>query len=283
MISVFDIQKLRGFLRDFYALTQIRIMVYDDQFRELCAYPEERSPICQQIRKNLRADDACRACDRAACKAASRLSEPYIYTCHAGLTEAISTLRVDNVIVGYLSFGHLFSYDSHEAGWPEIWARVAQYGMEEETVRQACGKLPIHTRAYILSAAHILHAVASQLILERMAVIRQEGIEVQLDRYLTAHYTEPITPEALCDHFHIGRTKLYEIVRQSYGRGLSEHVRHLRMERAKELLLDRPELTVAEVAMACGYDDYNYFISLFARAAGMPPKRYRQTRLDQRT
>ena len=65
MISVFDIQKLRGFLRDFYALTQIRIMVYDDQFRELCAYPEERSPICQQIRKNLRADDACRACDRA--------------------------------------------------------------------------------------------------------------------------------------------------------------------------------------------------------------------------
>lgn len=51
MISVFDIQKLRGFLRDFYALTQIRIMVYDDQFRELCAYPEERSPSANRYGK----------------------------------------------------------------------------------------------------------------------------------------------------------------------------------------------------------------------------------------
>ena len=276
MISVFDLEKLGQLLKDFYTLTKIRIMVYDDQFRELCSFPEQRAPICQLIRTNLHADEACRNCDAEACRAASRQTGPHIYTCHAGLTEAITTLRVNSVIVGYVSFGHLFAYDDYEAGIAKVWQQVGKYNLSKQAVSDACSRQPLLSREYILSAAHILPAIASLLVRERMAVLKQEGIEVQLDAYLTENFTKPIEAKTLCDHFHIGKTKLYEILRQSYGCGLGEHLRKLRMEKAKMLLEEHPEMTISEIATSCGYENYNYFIASFSRLVGQSPRQYRK-------
>ena len=276
MISVFDLEKLRELLKDFYVLTKIRITVYDEGFRELCSFPEQWASICQLIRTNLKADEACRNCDAEACRAASRQTEPHIYTCHAGLTEAVSTLRVNSVIVGYISFGQIFAYDDHELGSANVWQQVGKYNLSRDAVHSACAEQPLLSRDYILSAARILHAVASLLVMERMAVLKQESIEVQLDAYLTENFTEPIEAKTLCDHFHIGKTKLYEILRQSYGCGLGEHLRKLRMEKAKMLLEEHPEMSISEIATSCGYENYNYFIASFSKLIGQSPRQYRK-------
>ena len=78
MISVFDIEKLKDLLKDFYMLTSIRIMVYDADFHELCSYPEERVSVCRIIRNNLHADEACMRCDKEASLAATRPTDPNI-------------------------------------------------------------------------------------------------------------------------------------------------------------------------------------------------------------
>ena len=42
----------------------------------------------------------------------------------------------------------------------------------------------------------------------------------------------------LCKKFQIGKTLLYEIAKQNYGIGIAEHIRNLRIEKAKELLTE---------------------------------------------
>ncbi|MDD6547578.1 helix-turn-helix transcriptional regulator, partial [Blautia massiliensis (ex Durand et al. 2017)] len=64
-----------------------------------------------------------------------------------------------------------------------------------------------------------------------------------------------------------------EIAKQNYGTGIAEHIRILRMEKAKQLLEDR-SLPLAEIASQCGYKDYNYFITVFKRTVGVTPKKY---------
>ena len=44
MISIFDLEKLRGLLRDFYEISHIRITVFDENRNELVSYPEEVAP-----------------------------------------------------------------------------------------------------------------------------------------------------------------------------------------------------------------------------------------------
>lgn len=263
MISSFDIAKLDSLLKDFYRLTQIRITVFDDSFQELISYPADIVPFCKLIRQSSSCAAKCHTCDQHACEIAAKRNASYTYRCHAGLTESIAPIRMGNIVIGYLLFGHVFSYPSFEEGWNTIQNLCKNYDVSLSELKAACEKQPIISEEYISSASHIMKAVASFLCMERMVSLRQQELPVQIDEYIQEHYTEKIDAVSIAHHFGIGKTKIYEIAKQNYGIGIAEYIRKLRIEKAKELLTKFPELSLAEVAYECGFDDYNYFITVF--------------------
>ena len=147
-----------------------------------------------------------------------------------------------------------------------------------DALRDALYQQPVISEEYISSASHIMRSVAAYLCMERMVSLHQKELPVQIDDYITSHYTENISVRTICDHFQIGRTLLYEISEQNYGIGIAEHIRNLRIEKAKILLAEHPELRISEIAVACGFDDYNYFITVFKRLVGKPPRQFRQNK-----
>lgn len=275
MVSIFDLEKLRRLLKDFYAISHIRITVFDENLNELVSYPENIAPYCAVIRGTSRGFDACMNCDREACERASKKHSTHIYHCHAGLTEAVTPLYVGYVLVGYLLFGHAFSYPSHEEGWAVIEKRCEAYHVNGRMLREAVFSADVIEEDYIRSAAQILHAVASYLIMERMATLKEDLLAVRLDAYLSAHYTEKLNAIIISEHLGIGKTQLYELSQLLYGCGIAEHIRDMRMEKAKELLQGRKDLTLSEIAAQCGYEDYNYFITVFGREVGQTPSSFR--------
>ncbi|WP_162613028.1 PocR ligand-binding domain-containing protein [Lachnoclostridium sp. An169] len=281
MISTFNLQKLGDLLKDFYTLTRIRITVFDETFRELAACPEEVAPFCQVIRTDPEAARRCRLCDTLACQTASQRRSPYTYQCHAGLTESIVPLYTGNILIGYLLFGHVFSYQSHEDGWEIISRRCRNYNIDMDALKDACFERPLIPKDYITSATHIMQAVASYLCMERMAYLRQESLPVRIDEYISRHFTGDMDIETLCEHFQIGRTRLYEIARENYGMGIAEHIRRLRIEKAKVLLEEEPRMSVAQIASECGFGDYNYFITVFKKLTGYAPGAYRRRNGDK--
>lgn len=276
MISIFDLEKLLGLLMDFYAISHIRITVFDENLNELVSFPEKVAPYCAVIRGTSKGFDACMACDREACQRAAKKHSTHIYRCHAGLTEAVTPLYVGDVLVGYLLFGHVFSYPSHEEGWTVIEKRCENYHVNDRMLKEAIFSADIIDETYIRSAAQILHAVASFLILERMATLKEDLLAVRLDAYLSAHYTEKLNAVMIADYLGIGKTQLYELSQQLYGCGVAEKIRSLRMEKAKELLSGKEELPLSEVAALCGFHDYNYFITVFSREVGCSPNMWRR-------
>ncbi|MGN0754990.1 MAG: PocR ligand-binding domain-containing protein [Aristaeellaceae bacterium] len=278
MFSVFHLEALQRLLQDFYRITRIRITVFDADMRELVSWPEEFLPFCSAIRATEQGRAACQRCDREACAAAAERRGAYIYRCHAGLTEAVVPLHVGDVLVGYLWCGHVFSYPGFEEGMVEISRCCAALPVNQEELRAACALQPIITEEYVRSAARILHATASYLILERMATLREDSAAARLDAYLSAHADQPVTVAETCEALGLSRSRLYRLCSQLYGCGLSARVRALRIDRAKRLLTERAELSIAEVAAQCGFLDYNYFIAVFSRETGESPNAYRKRR-----
>ena len=131
---------------------------------------------------------------------------------------------------------------------------------------------PLISDDYITSASHILQAVASFLCLDRMVSLHQQELHVQIDEYIQSHYTEQIDAMSICNEFQIGKTQLYEISKQNSGVGIAEHIRNLRIEKAKLLLKDK-NLPLSEIASQCGFKDYNYFITVFKHFAVFSPAR----------
>lgn len=276
MVSVFDLEQLQSLLQDFHRITNIRITVFDSDLNELVSYPENCARFCSLIRATPAGRAACARCDHDACAIAAKENRTHIYRCHAGLTEAVTPLYVGTVLVGYLLFGHVFGYGTLEEGWEVISQCCAGYSVDMDELKTACFSCTQVSRDYIRSAARILHATASHLVQERMATLQEDSTAARLDAWLSAHYTETFTSQQLCAKLNIGRSKLYKLSDQLYGCGISQQVRRLRMERAKRLLLDYPEMSIGQIAADCGYEDYNYFISVFSQFTGQSPSLFRR-------
>lgn len=274
MISSFNLVKLNSLLKDFYNMSGIRITVFDDTFHELAACPEQIADFCQIIRSDEDAAEKCHLCDARACEIAARRRALYTYQCHAGLTESITPIITGNIIIGYLFFGHVFSYPSHEDGWKQIERCCKNYHVDMQALKAASMRQPIVAKDHISSASRIMQAVAEYLCMERMVSLRRQELPVQIDEYIQSHYTQEMDAVQLAKHFGIGKTQLYEISQQNYGMGIAAHIRNLRIEKAKRLLTEQDGLSLAEIASECGFQDYNYFITVFKRMVGLPPKAY---------
>ena len=276
MISSFDLEKLAPLFQDFYLLTGIHIALFNERYEEIFPYPKELPSFCRLIRSDPLADQRCRSCDRDACRIAAKQHNIYFYQCHAGLYEACTPIYMGDMIAGYIIVGNIFPYPDHETGWKTIQALCREYPIDPAALRQACLERPITTHQYVLAACHILEAIASYLCNQRMAILKKGNLHTKIDEYILQHLTDDLSVSALCRQFSIGKTYLYEITGSTYGTGVAEHIRHLRIEHAKELLEQHRDWSVGEVASACGFKDYNYFIAAFKRETGDSPKQYQK-------
>ena len=276
VISMFNLEKLHILLRDFYDLSHIRITVFDENQVELISYPAEVASYCAVIRSVPEGLAACKDCDQNACHLASKRQGTHVYKCHAGLTEAVTPLYVGDVLVGYLLFGHVFSYPTQEEGWDVIRERCAHLSLDQDLLKEKLSHAIPMEESLVRSAAHILHAVASYLILERMATLKEDLMAVRLDSYLSAHFSEKLSAADIADHLEIGKTHLYELSQQLYGCGVAQRIRTLRIEYAKKMLEAPQKYPLSWIASECGFSDYNYFITVFGREVGMSPLQWRK-------
>ena len=73
----------------------------------------------------------------------------------------------------------------------------------------------------------------------------------------------------------VTREQLGRKLKATTGMTSSQYVTMLRMNRAKRLLRDNPEMQMIEVALKCGINDVSYFTTLFKREVGTTPAQYR--------
>lgn len=93
---------------------------------------------------------------------------------------------------------------------------------------------------------------------------------------IAANYSdESFTVDKLAYSLHISLSQLRRKIIALGGESAGAMLRNYRLEQAKQMLLDIPRATIAEVAFACGFSDSNYFSSLFGKEFGMTPRKYR--------
>lgn len=71
---LFNLSDVKELLRNFYTLTGIRTVIFDNSFHELAAYPTRHSTYCHIIRSDPRAEAQCILCDQQACTQVKRRS-----------------------------------------------------------------------------------------------------------------------------------------------------------------------------------------------------------------
>ncbi|MBW4080286.1 response regulator transcription factor [Paenibacillus sp. S150] len=91
-----------------------------------------------------------------------------------------------------------------------------------------------------------------------------------MTHYIHEHFAEELTLAELSDKVYISRNHLSIIFKNITGETFNSYLTRVRIEKARELLLER-NMLVYEVAERVGYRNVPYFSTLFKKITGMNP------------
>lgn len=95
--------------------------------------------------------------------------------------------------------------------------------------------------------------------------------------YLKGNYREEIVFEDMAKEIGISYSYMRKIVYELTGNSMIDYLNQLRIEKAKELLLDT-DLTIKQIAAEVGYHNVQSFNRFFRKYEGMPPSSYKSAK-----
>lgn len=94
-------------------------------------------------------------------------------------------------------------------------------------------------------------------------------------RYVHDNYFSVLTLEGICRSFDVSMSYFSKQFKEHTGMTFIQYVNHVRIEQAKELLLNS-RLIISEAAAGCGFATMQHFNRAFKKETGMTPNEYRR-------
>ena len=127
--------------------------------------------------------------------------------------------------------------------------------------------------ALILFLSHLFHICDPSQI----ETVGKFNLYIQgVFRYISENFMNNINSESIAKSFSVSRSKLDRDFRTYTGCTLHEFLDLCRLNRAKELLLEKQKRPIEDVATACGFKNESYFYTFFRRHEGVSPLEYRK-------
>ena len=116
---------------------------------------------------------------------------------------------------------------------------------------------------------------------EKMDQIRKttttDLMEEAVDYIMTNFWDDQLGVTVLADRVHISAQYFGQLFMEFAGKSASEYIIQVRMEKARNYLLTRPDLEIMEVAQKVGYRSASYFSTAFKKYYGVSPSKFRSS------
>ncbi|NIK78636.1 AraC-like DNA-binding protein [Paenibacillus castaneae] len=98
----------------------------------------------------------------------------------------------------------------------------------------------------------------------------------QVVHYLSTQYAHPVSIEDMAESLGYNRAYLSRFFKQRSGVSPVTFLLNLRIDKARHMLRERPELTIEQISASVGLQDALYFSKQFRRLHGQSPSAYRE-------
>ncbi len=96
-------------------------------------------------------------------------------------------------------------------------------------------------------------------------------------RHIKENYSDSeITLSTLSKMFHVSESYMTRIIKQKIHKSFSAYITDLRMEESINLLTNRHDIMIGQIAEIVGYSSHHYFCRVFKTYTGLSPLEYKQ-------
>lgn len=191
---------------------------------------------------------------------------------------------------------HWSHYDAMVEDFPEIDLRKSVYVIDGSRISAAGGTAAIDLMLRLVANDHgetLAADIADQLIYpsirgdedtQKLSIQSRIGVRhaklADVIERMEANIEEPISPQILARDVDLSTRQLERLFRRYLDRSPKRYYMDLRLARARNLLL-QTNMTVINVALACGFTSPSHFSKCYQAQYKVTPYRERGTRRDK--
>lgn len=267
-----DAEKLRELLEIFYTVANVRIVIFDNEFNKITAYPENSCDFCTLMKSNPESKKLCKMNDQQACSECKKSNKLSIYKCHAGLFEAVAPMKLNDITLGYMMLGQVFESGTKTE---EIEHYAVNFIDDKTKLKQSIKQLRQKNIQQIESLAKLMEIATCYLEIKKMIQIDEDNLIFHLSNYINDNIQNDLSVESIMNRFQISRSRLYEISHKYFSMSIAKYIRRKKVLIAADLL-SKKDARIYEVAETAGFTDYNYFSKIFKSEMGVTPTQYKK-------
>lgn len=237
------------------------------------------NPFCVLMAKRSRTCAACLEVQQKLSDTAQH--EARTVTCFAGLCDTAVPVRVGQQLVGFLQTGQVFLRKPTRAQFQRTTRQLIDWGLTVDLskIEEAYFHSRVLAPAQYQAMVRLLTIFGQHLAtLGNQLAVQQTAAEppsiTRARRYIETHQAEPLSLGAVARAANMSTFYFCKMFKQATGLNFTEHVTRVRIEKAKNLLLN-PHARSSEIAYATGFQSLTHFNRSFRRFAGQSPTEFR--------
>jgi YesN/AraC family two-component response regulator len=203
------------------------------------------------------------------------------------LCDTAVPVRMGDQLIGFLTTGQVFRKKPTEAQFKRTARLLAGWGMPTATSKLravyfdtrvlSSGESQAVIKLLTIFAQH-LSLVSNQVFLQDQ---NHELPAITLAKqFIQEHQAEKITLNQVAKAVNMSRFNFCKTFSKAVGIHFTDYLVRLRIERAKNLLLN-PNLRVSEIAFEAGFQSLTHFNRVFKKLLGQSPTDYREQLLTR--
>lgn len=149
-------------------------------------------------------------------------------------------------------------------------------------IKELLEKYKLHNHlfvtVYFCELLALLSKQTMKLLLEKETELDVIKVPHNLKKaiwYIKQNYTKKLSVEDLCTYCNVSQSQLTRYFKSAFNTTCAKYIIELRINRAKEMFLNSPELSIKNVCGAVGFEDQHYFSRAFIKLTGETPSAYK--------
>jgi AraC-like DNA-binding protein/ligand-binding sensor protein len=280
LAGLLNIEIVKNLLEEFHRASGLNTILKTDYGDVVAVFVNEQKDcgFCKLIYQS-NSGFACYASDQKAMEKARETRQPLIYTCHAGLTDAVIPLFVADRIIGAVMTGQVYLEPGASIPFSELGERHhldpgALRAAFDDVVRmsQTGFTFLVNNLFWMLNYIISIEADFHNLFQSDSSHAR-EKIDAAV-AIVNARFAEPLNIQEVASEVGFSAWHFSALFKKYTNYSFRDFLNRVRVGHAA-FLLKSTFKTVTEIAFDAGYSDSNYFSTAFKKMTGLSPSEYR--------
>ncbi len=109
---------------------------------------------------------------------------------------------------------------------------------------------------------------------------KKSTISKEIQSYFHEHFAEKISLEQIAKNLYLSPFYISKVFKEEIGETPINYLIKIRLENAKDLLLNKKDLSIKEISSIVGYEDAYHFSKSFKKYYGLSPAEYKKLHIS---